>query len=1070
MTKKEEKKTLSFEGLLMQRSSKDTFKKAKAIIHANEVICCYEAEPGVIRAVCRDSKGFVSRVEVHGFPNGPYKSECTCTQNTNTFCQHAVAACLYHAKYTIKPREQMEKDAPALYTGLKCTEMPTLLKQVLTPQVASVTIATDSDFPHMPSKWERIVFQVTLNFNGRQYAGNYNNLRQLQFGKSLAVSLQLNSFPPQDRQLIRYLAINAQQDGTKLSLDAEQTAEFFHCLVGFQRFFRRKEKVVIHRTPAFPAILVEDNNPDCILRSAVIVNGVPLPLHEVKVIAGRSGCWVGMLGEYWWIGAQADVLWIRNFLRTTIQPCDKDTAESLLTTPGLPFQVIETRKVKVSQRHFVPYYEARIKPDNSLEIELLYNYSGLLCPGDQERYASRGGSFWLRDTAGERAEMEKLLNFGFELKRSSTSSGRKTKLVLTDKEAIAVFVDEVIPQWLAEQKEFAMSSNLMALCGNASVLKIDCSICEETEDYFDLNVIIRSGAATVSWETLVAAAERNELLLNAGKGNFLKIPPQLQKFAAGLGDIVSNVTTKITKKKSEKGEILRIMRPAVYFWTKLGDGLPGAVPVEFLRLKLSMEDASIFSSREPEALEIPLFKGELRNYQKQGVLWMSAMSKRGNNLVLADEMGLGKTIQTLALLASAPEKHLPALIICPTSLIDNWAREAEKFTPDLKVLVVSGNDRKQLWKNAGQYDICIASYSLVRRDVELIKPIPFRYLILDEAQHIKNPATANAQSCKAITTAHKLVLTGTPLENSPEDLWSIFDFLHSGFLGTLNSFRNRYIINAASGADAELASRIMPFMLRRKKADVHKELPPKQEQALCCEMGTEQRAFYNKFLMESRRLFEEFKKTPDQSRNSQFEMLSALLRLRQICCAPELLPETFFEGNSAIPGSAKLDLLKELLLESIDSGHKVLLFSQFTSLLRLVRDWMDSAGLRYEYLDGSTQNRMEHVDRFNKNPNIPVFLLSLKAGGVGLNLTSADTVIIYDPWWNPAAEAQATDRSHRIGQTKSVNCIKLIVKDSIEEKVLELQKRKAELFENLVETPTEAMRHITMEDLEFLLK
>ena len=462
-----EKQTLSFEGTLIQRSSKDTFKKAKAILHGGELVCCYEAAPGVLRAVCRDSKGMISRVEVHGFPSGPFKSECTCTQNANTFCCHAVAACLYHAKYTIKPKEKMSADSPAQYAGLKFTELPALLKQVLTPQTASVTISTESDFPHMPSKWERIVFQVVLNYNGRQYAGNYNNLRQLQFGKALAVSLQLSSFPPQDRQIIRYLAINSQQDGSKLSLDAEQTAEFFHCLVGFQRFFRRKEKVVIHRTPAFPAILVEDNNPDCILRSAVIVNGVPLPLHEVKVIAGRSGCWVGMLGEYWWIGAQADVLWIRNFLRTTIQPCDKDTAENLLTTPGLPFQVIETRKVKVSQRHFVPYYEARIKPDNSLEIELLYNYSGLLCPGDQERYASRGGSFWLRDTAGERAEMEKLLNFGFELKRSSTSSGRKTKLVLTDKEAIAVFVDEVIPQWLAEQKEFAMSSNLMALCGNA---------------------------------------------------------------------------------------------------------------------------------------------------------------------------------------------------------------------------------------------------------------------------------------------------------------------------------------------------------------------------------------------------------------------------------------------------------------------------------------------------------------------------------------------------------------------------------------------------------------------------
>ena len=1065
-----EKQTLSFEGLLMQRSSKDTFKKAKAILHGNELVCCYEADPGVIRAVCRDGKGVVSRVEVQGFPGGPYKSVCSCSQSPNSFCQHAVAACLYHAKYTIKPKEKNSGDSPAQYAGLKFTELPALLKQVLVPQTASVTISTESDFPHMPSKWERIVFQVSLNYNGRQYAGNYNNLRQLQFGKALAVSLQLSSFPPQDRQIIRYLAINSQQDGSKLSLDAEQTAEFFHCLVGFQRFFRKKEKIVIHKTPALPAILVEDNAEDCLLRSAVIVNGVPLPLKDVKVITGRAGCWVGMLGEYWWIGARADVLWIGNFLRTTIQPCDKKTAETLFSASGLPFQVIETRKVKVSQRRFIPYYDGKIKPDNSLEIELLYNYSGLLCPGDQERYASRGGSFWLRDTAGERAEMEKLLNFGFVLKRSTSSSGRKTKLQLSDKEAIAVFVNEVIPRWLAEKKEFSMSSDLMALCGDSSSVGIDCKVRNETPEYFDLDITVKGGNVQVQWERLVEASERNEMFLEAGKGLFLKLSPQLRKFAAGVADIVTNVTVKSSSRKNSACETLRIMRPAVYFWTKLGDGVPGAVPVEFLRMNLSMEDASRMSEADAGELAIPLFKGDLRNYQKQGVMWISAMSKRGCNLVLADEMGLGKTIQALAMLVVNPAETLPALVICPTSLIENWARETEKFLPDLKVLVVSGNDRKNLWKNAGQCDVCITSYSLVRRDVEMIREIPFRYLILDEAQHIKNPATANAQSCKAIPAVHKLVLTGTPLENSPEDLWSIFDFLHSGFLGSLTSFRNRYILNAAPGAEAELAARMAPFMLRRKKADVHKELPPKQEQALCCEMGSAQRAFYEKFLSESRRLFEEFKKSPENSKNSQFEMLSALLRLRQICCAPELLPESYFTGEESIPGSAKIDLLRELLMESIDSGHKVLLFSQFTSLLRIVRDWMDSAGLRYEYLDGATQNRMEHVDRFNRNPNIPVFLLSLKAGGVGLNLTSADTVIIYDPWWNPAAEAQAADRSHRIGQTKSVNCIKLIVKDSIEEKVLELQKKKAELFESLVESPTEAMRHITMEDLEFLLK
>ena len=409
-------------------------------------------------------------------------------------------------------------------------------------------------------------------------------------------------------------------------------------------------------------------------------------------------------------------------------------------------------------------------------------------------------------------------------------------------------------------------------------------------------------------------------------------------------------------------------------------------------------------------------------------------------------------------------ENLPALIICPTSLIENWARESARFTPELKVLEITGNDRKNLWEKASAHDLCITSYSLIRRDTELFRGIRFRYVILDEAQHIKNPATANAQACKMVESAHRLVLTGTPLENSPEDLWSIFDFLHHGLLGSQSSFRSRYVVNPSPEILNELAERIAPFMLRRKKADVNRELPPKQEQILYCEMGAEQRAFYEKFRLRGQEVMEKLRR--GARGEVRFEMLSALLRLRQICCDPSLLPP---ELNPDVKESAKMELLKELLLESVDSGHKVLLFSQFTSQLHRIRDWMDSQSLKYEYLDGSTSDRMAHVDRFNQSPDIPVFLLSLKAGGVGLNLTSADTVIIYDPWWNPAAEAQAEDRSHRIGQTRAVTCIKLIVENSIEEKVLELQKIKQELFENLVESPTEAMRSISMEDLEFLL-
>ena len=1056
----------TFEAGLIERASKEVFKKAKSILRNSELLCCHETVLGVLRAVFRDQKGGVSRTEVRNFPYGPYTSTCSCEPDSSKMCEHAVAACLHHAKYTIKPQTPETQDAPAQYAGLKFSELPELLKQVMVPPTAAVSINAESEFPHMPSKWERTVFSVTLHWNNRDYAGNLNNLRQLHFGKTLAASLRLDSFPQQDRQIIRYLAINAQQESTKLSLDAEETAEFFHCLIGFQRFFRMKEKVVIHKTQAEPALLLENVESGCILRSAIIVKSVPLPLKDVKVVAGRAGCWVGMLGEYWWICGQADVSWIRNFLRTTVQPCDRKSAGILTKAEYLPVKVIETGSVNVALRKFKPFFEGALNAVGELELEILYDYSGHLCKGDQERFAAKGGAYWKRDSLGENQIVGELVNFGFELIKGGVSGDKETRLLLKDREAIGVFVDEVIPLWMSRKRDFAMSSGIAMLCGDASSLKISCTIEQETPEYFDLRVSLEACGIPVRWKDLSSAAMRNELFMSIGTGaSLVKIPSPLRRLAAGVSDMAFPVPGG-KKDSGDLSEVLRLVRPSAYHWARLADGIPGALPTAFLRLRVEFDSvAEDASSSGDELLPPGLFRGELRRYQAQGVRWMASMARLGCNLVLADEMGLGKTIQTLALFASDIAENLPALIICPTSLIENWSREAARFTPELKILVIAGNDRAPLWNKATSYDICITSYSLVRRDAECLKGLAFRYLVLDEAQHIKNPNTANAQTCKSVLSVHRLVLTGTPLENSPEDLWSIFDFLHPGLLGKLNTFKSRYILNATPESWQELANRMAPFMLRRKKADVHKELPPKQEQTLCCEMGAVQRALYEQFHRDGKALFERLK-NEEVTKKGRFEMLSALLRMRQICCDPSLLPGNL---NPEVHDSAKFELLKEVLLESIDSGHKVLVFSQFTSLLRIIRNWMDSEHLAYEYLDGSTTDRMAHVDRFNNSPSIPVFLLSLKAGGVGLNLTSADTVILYDPWWNPAAEAQAMDRTHRIGQTKSVTCIKLIVKNSVEEKVLELQKRKADLFRSLVESPTEAMRSITAEDLEFLL-
>ena len=543
----------------------------------------------------------------------------------------------------------------------------------------------------------------------------------------------------------------------------------------------------------------------------------------------------------------------------------------------------------------------------------------------------------------------------------------------------------------------------------------------------------------------------------------MRIPDALRRLAASLQPVVTYLPGT---DDAPDAEIIRIPRHAAYYWADAASELPGAVPVDFLRLKLDYD--SVLSTPDRPELDPAVFNGQLREYQKTGVAWLNGMSNRGCNLILADEMGLGKTVQVLAFLAVSPQKRLPALVVCPTTLVGNWAAEIKRFLPRFRTLVVNGPNRGALWKKAATREIVITSYALVRRDIGHIAAVKWSTLILDEAQHIKNPLSLNARSCKSIPSDSRIILTGTPLENSAEDLWSMFDFLHPGLLGSLNSFREKYSEIAASAElKRELARRIAPFMLRRRKADVCLELPPKQEQLLYCDMESPQRKLYQTLEKRANEQYRQFSELESGDRSiTHIHLLASIMRMRQVCCAPELLPD----GEGAGITSAKLDLLNELLLETLDSGHKVLIFSQFTSMLSIIRDSLDAQKIEFEYLDGSTHDRAERIDRFNSDPDVRVFLLSLKAGGVGINLTSADTVIIFDPWWNPAVEDQAADRTHRIGQTRSVNIIRLVVRDSVEERILALHERKRALFNDLVEESTEALSSLSIDDVKFLLE
>lgn len=455
----------------------------------------------------------------------------------------------------------------------------------------------------------------------------------------------------------------------------------------------------------------------------------------------------------------------------------------------------------------------------------------------------------------------------------------------------------------------------------------------------------------------------------------------------------------------------------------------------------------------------------LREYQLIGWQWLTRLAANNLGGILADEMGLGKTVQTLAFLR-AHQGDGPALVICPTSLVTNWENEARKFTPELKTLVLEGADRAARFKSIADVDLVITSYALLRRDIDALRDISFSTAVLDEAQHIKNPETQNAQAAFALRAKHRFVLTGTPMENSVRDLWSIMNFALPGYLGYRNDFRERYELPIARGSEPEvqrrLSRRLQPFLLRRKKRDVAKDLPEKIEQVVPCSLTGDQRAAYDALLREIQQGLGSSRKNVNAAAQ-RMKMLTGLLRLRQVCCDLRLV------GIDNEETSAKLDLLDELLEEAIDGEHRVLVFSQFVSMLHLIRERLDKLQIRFSYLDGSTKQRQEIVDRFQSDSAIPVFLISLKAGGVGLNLSAADTVIHFDPWWNPAVEAQATDRAHRIGQTRVVTAYKLITRDTVEEKILRLQEKKRAAIDAAIDSEEPLMNGLTNEELEELL-
>ena len=472
-------------------------------------------------------------------------------------------------------------------------------------------------------------------------------------------------------------------------------------------------------------------------------------------------------------------------------------------------------------------------------------------------------------------------------------------------------------------------------------------------------------------------------------------------------------------------------------------------PPDLMELAGKLAD---FSGIEP----VPTAKGlqaTLRDYQLDGFRWMQFLARHGLHGILADDMGLGKTLQTLAHILTDKEsgdsRGLPTLVIAPTSVVPNWRSEAGRFTPDLRVLVLNGPERKKYFRSIPHADLVLTSFALLQRDIEKLRAHPFHLIVLDEAQHIKNPRSKVAQAACKLDGRNRLCLSGTPIENHLGELWSLMKFLVPGFLGTEDAFNTRFRKpiekDGDTGRNEILKERVAPLILRRTKDQVAKELPPKTELVHLIELHTAQKDLYEtvRATMDKRVREAIAARGIEQS---QIVFLDALLKLRQICCDPRLLPDDF---STDVKESAKLDFLTELLSVLVEEGRRILLFSQFTTMLSLIEQHLIREKIAYLKLTGASKDRGKLVEDFQSG-KAPVFLISLKAGGTGLNLTAADTVIHYDPWWNPAAEAQATDRAYRIGQDKPVFVHKLLCQETVEERIHKLQQEKAKLAAGLL--------------------
>ena len=1048
-----------------------TFKKGRQYAEARRVSGLARTDVG-IAATVTGSEG--QKYSVQLAPNeGAIESMCNCAvwNKDGAHCQHVVAAGLvYLARVRAKAEIEGVPAAPA-----DGTSPPAATEEE--PAADDPAAEPSPDAPPGLAKlenWLGLSAQSDLEFHyrltptpsttgGRVWIIDVRRADQaakgpVQVKRILTAGTRLS---PADERVLAKLADHEVRYDSKVVLNDEELADLFDVMRS-RRVIYRGTALNFPTEPARPIIRLQNSPEGAVARIEIAMpDESSVPLKDTVILCGQR-TWALMGQNAWVLEPDFPARLLRKWLlepTMSFPPSQLDRVLSFFaahlprfrlslqadgievddTTEPSFLLTVEGRPDYVKAQLAARYGKAVTVPVSSSAQHLGYA-SGL---------TEEGRKLFLRQEVVERAAGRQLIERRFRYDEASLS--------------FEAHGDAAIDFWARGRSELPKSWEVFAASPPRvtmrAKLKPKIRVNMTAVNWFDLDAEFTSEDQSVDLGAV-------RMFLDSGR-KF--IPLKDGSFAEADVEELKRVATLLEEAGAMPGKT-RTRLPlfhatALDMLATLGDvEIEGKAKRAMAELR---EIDGIPPVKAPEGLN-----AELRHYQETGLSWLWFIFRHGLSGVLADDMGLGKTVQALSLMLKIRKEmgQAPSLVVAPTSVLPNWEREIERFTPELTYVTWHGADRRDNIEKLQNVDMVLTSYALIRRDLEELKKLNFRTVILDEAQNIKNADSATAQACKAVGGEHRIALTGTPLENRLTELWSLFDFLMPGFLGNAESFHERYEHPITVQGDTEtrdrLKKKIHPFIMRRLKSEVAKDLPPKTEVVTWVDMDTGQQALYREVLEESKRkVYDSIDKLGFNK--SRISILSALMKLRQVCCDPRLLK---LPPGTALPPSAKLERFSELVDELVREGHRALIFSQFTEMLEILTTQADEKQLKYLYLDGRTKDRMAKVDAFNDPAGPPVFFISLKAGGTGLNLTAADYVIHYDPWWNPAVEDQATDRTHRIGQTRAVFSYKLITRGTVEEKILGLQKRKRELAAGVLGTDADVGKALTERDVEDLFK